>query len=454
METPPPVVPSSLPSTNFEKWMYYMKDIGSPESYLTFGFYIMIGAALQRRVWFQRGIKICYLNNFCVLVGEPGIGKGQVLVEIKKLLRVHKMKRPSEQVAEDGSTESAIADTLSQLRGKSTEDEDSRLVFPTPADSTSLRALTSHLANAVRRIDYTWTNEETKEIVRKVYSHNSSVFLLEEFGTLIKSQVESRDLVNFLLVAWDCGDYRHSTYHNGQDVIRRMCVSILAGATPRFMQDTFDSNIIDAGFTARCLFIYESRNRFDRWVMSEPNMIQKACFSSISEHLLKLSKLYGKLEFSQDANEYMRKFVEDDQRTVRKNPHFKLDYYYARKDMHLMKLAAAVHFSESISMTIELSDVEAAMELLNKAEEKMHLALTTRSQNKLAPVGKLMLMLLKRYGPKTETELMFELNDEVNEAELREIIRFLFTTHQINKDSKGYYSIKSRLSPSSPPQKN
>ena len=233
-----------------------------------------------------------------------------------------------------------------------------------------------------------------------------------------------------------------------------MCVSILAGATPRFMQDTFDSNIIDAGFTARCLFIYESRNRFDRWVMSEPNMIQKACFSSISEHLLKLSKLYGKLEFSQDANEYMRKFVEDDQRTVRKNPHFKLDYYYARKDMHLMKLAAAIHFSESISMTIELSDVEAAMELLNKAEEKMHLALTTRSQNKLAPVGKLMLMLLKRYGPKTETELMFELNDEVNEAELREIIRFLFTTHQINKDSKGYYSIKSRLSPSSPPQKN
>jgi hypothetical protein len=421
------------PTTNFDKWMYYMKDIGSPESFKVFGYYTMIAAALQRRVWYECGPQQCFPNMFTVLCGPPGVGKGQVITQINKFLKYNKFRKANEQpeITKATSVGDAIDASYAYLNAGKQDAED-ELLFPVPADSSSLRSLTNEVAKGIRTINLIERNKALGLLnAPNVYSHCSSAFILEEFSSLVKSQQETKDLVRFLIVAWDCGDYRHSTYNNGTDVIRKVCISLLAGTTPDFMQETFDSRLMAEGFTARTLFIYEIANRSYTWLRKSLDEKQVIYFNDIAAHLLKLSKVYGPIAFDKEADEMLSSWYEVGQHENRLNTNHRLDYYYARKDMHIRKLAAAIHFSEKTDNVITLAEVERAMALLESAEHKMHLALNAKGKNALAGTAKLVLSELRRFGAKSELQLLETFMEEVRELELREILRTLLLTKQI-----------------------
>lgn len=211
--------------TNFEKWNYYMKDVESPDVYVTMGYYFMIAAALQRRVWFPFKTLNCYPNMYVIFTGPPSIGKGRVITQVSRLIKY--WSRPKKE-----ETQLDTADTINV-----TNDEiDNKLkvtpqLFSTLPDSTSLRALTNHMAKSFFAV-----NQILEDGTKKIYGHCSSAFILEELSDLFREQKETRDISRFLTRAWDCGDFQHETYANGRDLIRKMCVSMIAGTSPKFMK--------------------------------------------------------------------------------------------------------------------------------------------------------------------------------------------------------------------------
>ena len=76
--------------TPLEAWRHWLEDCESPDSYINFAFYAMVAAACERRIWLTTSKGTLYPNLYTVLVGTPGVGKGQVIKPVLEVLREFK----------------------------------------------------------------------------------------------------------------------------------------------------------------------------------------------------------------------------------------------------------------------------------------------------------------------------------------------------------------------------
>ena len=80
--------------TNPDKWRFYLKDMESPDLFIDWGFYSLISAALQRRVWLYPASMAIYPNIFTLLVGPPAAGKSRVLSQVTDIIKSEKLMEP------------------------------------------------------------------------------------------------------------------------------------------------------------------------------------------------------------------------------------------------------------------------------------------------------------------------------------------------------------------------
>lgn len=384
--------------TNLDRWRFFHKDCESPDSYINWAFYTMVSACLQRRVWYGPDIDPLFPNMFVVLVGKPATGKGRVIKPVIQVLKSFK------------------------LTPNSTKEDD--LVIPIGGDSITVEKLTQILAAASRSIVKKETGADGKEIVKR-YIHSSMVFLLEELASLFRKNQD--DLVAFLTQAWDAGDYTRQTKNQGCDFIKNVCLNILAGTQPEFIINCFSSNLISLGFASRVIFIYEEEPRkrvFD--IEYTPEQLEAR--KHVMEHLKKLTSLYGRVLFSQEAKEFLEDWYENRMDKERKNRAPVLDGYYGRKKVHVIKLSIAMHFADSVEMTVQIPSVKKALEALELIEPKMHLALKVsgkETNNPLADIQDSIVNYLKHHKTVYIEEIM--LTFRLRKADLLEIIDNLRT---------------------------
>jgi len=103
----------------------------------------------------------------------------------------------------------------------------------------------------------------------------------------------------------------------------------------------------------------------------------------------------------------------------------KLEAYYARKNIHVMKVAMAIHFGESTEMTIPTSTFQRAIDVLAEEEKTMALALMMHSNNPLAKASKKITDYLAVFGKRNFTELLTEFWEDIRKSELEEILNYL-----------------------------
>lgn len=416
------------------KWRNYTADLVSPDNFITMSFYWMMSAALQRRVWSGPIHKPLFPNLYCILVGEPGVGKGLILTEVIQMLKHHKWKpqvkeiNPTVQITNDDINEILNA---SGVGGNKVKEPD--LLFPVAADATSFEALLQSFVKANRRINV----PKSPLAPLGIYTHKSMCFCLEELSSLLSKNTEKT--VDFLIRAFDCGDYDYKTKHQGDDLLRKPCLSFAGGTTPSFLERTFRDNLIGDGFCARVIFVYELTNRFHRYGIRELNDQQRADRDEILAHLLELSKLYGPVTLEPDAMAFFKDYFEREMHSPggRINPSLKLNTYYARKDIHATKLAMCIHFSKSTSMTVTLEDCQEALDLLGTLERKMHYALTMGA-NPLAHVSKKIIKHLQQCGePQTFTQLWSEFIEDVRKEEMLECLNYGISTGLVSSNTDG-----------------
>src|SRR5437667_9649237 len=107
--------------TNYERWKSYMSGFSSPDNYIDWGWYYLIAASLQRRVWCGPLHSPLYSNNYTILVGEPGIGKGLVIKQVSEFLRFHKIENPKINGTNQGKPEEKAKEILEQEEFKRVE---------------------------------------------------------------------------------------------------------------------------------------------------------------------------------------------------------------------------------------------------------------------------------------------------------------------------------------------
>ena len=420
---------------NIDRWLYYLKDYGSPMSFKLWGFYSMTSSVLQRRVYLGSTRKTLYPNMYTILTAPAGKGKGMILGEVSEIMRHPKLKRVKGLDEKKDEIKKELEQNDIQLSTKPS-DANARLknmVIPMAPNATTFEALTNIMGNCASPLRFT---DEQGNL--RVQMHSSLYVHLEELGSLFRKHTE--DIHTLLCELYDCKDpYEYRTKHMGVDYIRRPCVNILAGTTPDFLKRVFSSSLLSEGFASRTVFVVAMKEEFRRFETPTFTDEQIAEHEKLVDHIVKLSQISGCCKFSPEALEFCKAVWEDpdfDKNRPNSNP--KLDAYYSRKNITLAKLAMSMHFADSLEMEIPLNIVQDALKLLDETERSMHLALSVESKNPLAFATDGVLkyfMLHKEANVKTLRAIFYDDLPEPFE-DMEKILRFLSEEGKIKENGK------------------
>ena len=437
--------------TNKEKWLQYTDGLSSPQNYIDWGWRFIIASALQRRVAYgadpKTGYMPLYANMYGVLYGPPGTGKSILLDQVGYFLSYHKKKdfhtaKPSSSKeeafviaqTEKANLEAAEDATIKSKKASETVDPP---LFPSAPDATTYEALVDSMSGSFRRINYTkFLSDGTSKL--DVYGHCSMYFKLDELGSLFRKKADS--VVNYLLGLYGCpNEYEYKTKTSGEDRVLRGCLNFLAGTTPEFMEEVSNDKLIGNGFAARCYFICANKNR--KTVFSPPKLtpLQLQYRDELLAHIKELAKLYGEARVDVETVAYLTKWWEDCEsgKIPRANKSAKLDSYYARKNIHAIKVAMMEHFGESTELFIPLKTFKYVIEIvLEKEELTMHLALATDSGNPLSKVTNKIYDYIVKVGSPTMVDLITEFWKDLPQGNrsMDEILAHLIAMDRIKDD--------------------
>lgn len=416
-----------------DDWRLFMSNIKSPLSFIDMSFYSMIAGALQRKCWMQNTKFPLFCNMYIFLVGPAGTGKGLTLTQVNNFVRFHKLFDKKEkdlreaiakEVSSNDKNEKKMA-ILAEVQAQLKADKESKgdkveepLLIPVTADATTYEKLTSTHSRAKSTIKV----EPCAFAPNGVYIHSSLTAILPEISSLFQKNAEK--LVEYLLAAFDCAEsYSYETIKRGVDRVRCGYLNMLGGTTVSFLQESFREKLLRDGFSSRSIFVYEAKSRFEKWEIDPPTEAQLQAEKRILDHIYELANLFGEISFEPNAVLYLKNQIEIIWPNERLNPSPALDDYYARKDIHVKKLAAAIHFSKTpIDMWITEEDAREAVALLERLEKNMHKALDFEGKNPLSLVQKQIIKYLFRVKDATYGEIYFQFEKDISNEQLKNLL--------------------------------
>jgi hypothetical protein len=400
------------------RWQNYMRDCPSPQTWIDLGWYFAISAALQRRVWYYDiEHNPIFLNLYIVMIGPAGCGKGGVMRPVAKFFRHPSMRK-----------------NLSDRNRELIAGEEVPLKVPLGPSDGSYQAIMDEMVarTAVHRYE--------KDGVTRNYIHASICLLLDELNSLFKRY--SNEVPNFLLNTYDCLDHDYKTRHKGKNIISKTCVSLMAGCTNTMLRDAARYGIFEDGFVSRCIFSFEFEPRF--YAFEHNNRYddgQLEDFKELLNHLHKVTGLFGSIDFTPEALDYLNHVYQTEDVPRIKAARAKMQTYYARKSMHIKKLAAAVHFARDFSMQVTLDDAKEARRLLELIEPKLRVGFNSVGRNEMMPYSKDIFRVVKsRAQGASLAELLVEFNSEMTKAELDEILMTMVLTCELKQEGDRYYA--------------
>ena len=376
--------------TNEQAYHLYMQDVHSAQLYVDWGWYFLISAALQRRVWMSGAETAIFANQFVVFTGPPGTGKSLVCTTVKNLL--------SEHIKYVGDAK--LGDRVAQLP-----------VFPIAADSTTFESLVEETfnANSIHQID-----DNNK------YYHQSILFILDELASVFKQNAE--DTTTFLLTTHSGAKYVRKTRHKGHFIITRPCVGMMACTVVDSLRELIRKHILDTGISARTVFLHAQMSRFRQILIPERSEVQMQARNQITEHIRKLSTVFGRVDYAPGILGYMQTWWEN-RRAVVRNSNPALASYYERKALHANKMAMAVLFMEQTdSLLIEKEHVDRAIAILDEAELTMHLPLSGGGRNELYTIALDVYEFIRTHkGTMSELEIVSHFLPKATSEELLQV---------------------------------
>ena len=321
----------------------------------------VVGAALQRQVYYNQGRYLCRPNMYIVLVGNPGGGKSSA-IEMLYSDVYERLCEPIYGTKEDKMAAEAIykgylnKDQLPRhmLRGKTSYAD---LVFNMPG------LIDSVLING------------------KLVPGCSLAVVTSDFGTFMHSYEE--DLQDLLTEAWDSRPvYEKGTKTAGRDTVKGPCLSWIACATPHSFVADMPANASKQGLLSRIIPVVVLDEESETFV-DEPGTDEEVV-DSLARDLGQIANIAGQYRFTPDAKEMVSSWLKNGMEPMPSDPLMK--EYNTRRYPHLQKMCMAYAAGRRDDLEIRVEDWESAQELLFETEARMPLILRRFS---MSDVGKL-----------------------------------------------------------------
>lgn len=416
----------------YEDWCLYTKDVQSPQPFVDAAFYFMIGAALQRRVWFgDLDFHAVFPNQYIAFIGPASAGKSLITTPMKDLLEIPAdVKSPENDLA---------AELLGEDSETNRKGARQPLIYIAPNSTTfeQFTQETSRVAYLHRYVD--------SENRRKAYHHSSLVFILDELTSIFKKNAEQ--LSDFLLEAYNGGKkYVRKLKHSDTDFCTNMCISLLGNTTLGKFQSLQNQDILSDGFMARTIIVYGIEKRFHLYSIPPLSDDQKAAKVRLQSYIRELTKVYGAVTLNDEAKEYIHHHFELHPNLIHTNKHPMLDEYYGRKNLHHQKILFAIHFARTTDMIITLQDAENATAHLARLEKDMHIPFVGMGRNESAKLTEDICRYIKTSNKTTKKSIFIRFYQSIKTPdELTRVLDDLITMDRIcrvRENNIEYYGAK------------
>lgn len=305
----------------------------TPDQFIIWSALSLIGAALKNNVRFEIGTYILYPNQFIVLVGPPGVGKGTAMNMISDIIKEDKLN--------------PLVNTLS--------------------DRITAEKIIEQIATG-------WATApvfQNQQLVINNTDHNCLIFS-SEIRVLLGA---SEWMLEFLEEAWSRTTFDYQTKTKGSVSIDSMCCSLLAASVPDFLRNVNKEAkmVITGGFSSRCLFIYADAPSKDLPfpVALKKSPVSKALYDQLVVDLRDIASMRGEFTIAADARIIFENFLKQNRIAGQKDDNEAIANFRARVKAHTLKLAMVLSASKSSNLVIDQFDMANAVHEIQRITQTL-----------------------------------------------------------------------------------
>jgi len=364
-----------------DAYLEYTENSESPLSYHTWCGLSVIAGALQRRVYLKWGLgQVIYPNIYVVLIGPSGRTRKGVSIGIAK-------------------------DLLKQVPG----------VTVTPESSSGRQAMILAMKRASVNFQDPTDGKVKYHCAVTAFSEELSVFLGQGDIAYLSNLTDWYDSKD---------DWEYETVGRGKDTLHGLCLNLVGGTAPDWIQSMIPHEAVGGGFTSRIIFIVEEKKRK---IVPEHTMTKREeeLQEMLARDLERISKLSGEIRMDRDAKEkYVRWYTEqsnlsDQGINAVDDPRFA--GYNERRATHLRKLLLICSASRGDDLVIKGKDFDRALSLLQGAEVNMHKTFGGFGRNKNSDATEAIRSYIEKVGITTRTMVLRRFYRDVDAATMTAI---------------------------------
>lgn len=363
----------------------------APKQFTIWSAISVISATLKNNVWIKRGTFKIYPNQYIVLVGPPGVGKGSSIHPAHDFIKKFTPK---------------LANYIS--------------------DRTTAPKIIEVLANGFMNLSVQQTANGAKAVGAK---ESSAVLMALELPSLLNA---SDWMLTFLCDAWDRNEYEYGTKNKGSNKVDNMCVSLIGACVPDFIRklNKDSTAAVTGGFTARTIFVFATEvSKHIPWPVSLEDTQQGIeTIKNLREDLEQISRLAGEFKFSDEAVQVFEQWYKnavvpkDDDSEVVKN-------FKSRQATHVFKVAMCFSAGRDDSLLIDAWCLKNAIAFTQSVCDTLDITFRGVGESSLADaVAKVQLFVEKR-GMVTKKEIQKAMHRHVTMEDLE---RVLYTLESID----------------------
>lgn len=349
-----------------ESYLDYTENSESPISYHTWCGLSVIAGALQRKVYLKWGLgRVIYPNLYAVLVGASGRTRKGVAIGIAK-------------------------DFLKNLPS----------ITVVPESSSGRQAMILAMKRALSNFSDPSDN--------KIKFHSSVTAFSEELSVFL-GQGDIAYLSN--LTDWydSKDDWEYETVGRGKDTLQGLCLNLMGGTAPDWIQSMIPQEALGGGFTSRIIFIVEEVKRkiIPKYVVTPEEERLKELLQIDIE---RISQLAGEITFTPEAEQlYIDWYIEQDTalsagKPVITDPRFA--GYCERRATHIQKLMILCSASRGDDLKLNADDFRRAHKLLSDAEKNMPKTFGGLGKSKMSDQSDAVINYVKKTGITTRKALL------------------------------------------------
>ena len=360
----------------------------APDAFVIWSAISVVSAVLKKKVWINRGTYKIYPNQYIVLVGPPGVGKGTAI-------------HPAHSFIKD---------------------------YKTPVLSNYL----SDRITAPKIIEKLAAGFQTQKVVNGaiiVSQESCAVLMATELSTFLGS---SDWMTSFLCDTWDRNEFEYDTKNKGSSHIKDMCVSLIGACVPDFIRKINGkqnaAEAINGGFTARTMFVFANeKSKKLAWPISLVDTnggMQK--IANLRHDLECIAQCNGEFIFSQDARTRWSSYYPNIQATDHDSDVVR--YFKSRQDVHVLKVAMCLSAASSDSLVIDLWCLNTAIALVEGVLATLDITFRGVGESSLSEATAKIQTYIERKGLAFRYEVI---RDNHRHATMEDIDRIINTLYAI-----------------------